>query len=59
MNDLTFERKLGNPALRHEADAATRRERAEILKRFLSQSAQALLGRGRVQQPEQFCTTCG
>ena len=59
MNDLIFERKLGDATLRHEADAAARRERGEILKRFLSQSARALLGRSRADVPEQLCAACG
>ena len=59
MNQLTIERKLGDAKLRREADAAARRERAEILKRFLSQSAQALLGRGRAGTPGGYCATCG
>lgn len=59
MNDLAFERKLGDAKLRHEADAAARRERAAILTRFLSQSAQALLGRGRDHIPGRLCTACG
>jgi hypothetical protein len=59
MNDLAFERKLGDANLRQEADASARRERAAILQRFLSQSAQALLGRGRADNPGQFCAACG
>lgn len=59
MNQLTIERRLGDAKLRREADAAARRERAEILKRFLQQSAQALLGGGRRGSPGDYCATCG
>jgi len=58
MNDWTFERDLSDAKLRHELDAATRRERATILKRFLAQSAKALLGRSRAKPLEQLCAAC-
>jgi hypothetical protein len=35
-----------NPEVRRDIDAAARRERAQVLKRFLDQAAQALLGGG-------------
>ena len=40
------ERYWNNPELRRDIDAAARRERAQVLKRFLDQAAQALLGGG-------------
>lgn len=42
----TLEHYRNNPELRREIDAAARRERAEVLKRFLEQAAQSLLGSG-------------
>lgn len=44
MNNL--EHYWSNPELRRDIDAAARRERAKVLKRFLDQAAQALLGDG-------------
>lgn len=45
MND-NLENYWNNPELRRDIDAAARRERAQVLKRFLEQAAQALLGPG-------------
>ncbi len=59
MNDLTYERDLSDARLHHELDAAARRERATILKRFLAQSADALLGQRRTKPLEQLCVACG
>ena len=59
MNDLAFERKLGDAKLRRELDAAARRERASILKRFLAQSAEALLGKRSREPLDELCATCG
>ena len=59
MNDLAFERDLSDAKLRRELDAAARRERATILKRFLAQSAEALLGQRRTEPVERPCAACG
>jgi len=59
MNHLTFEQDLSDAKLRRELDAAARRERAMILKRFLAQSAEALLGKGRSEPHQQLCAACG
>lgn len=59
MNHLTYERDLSDAKLRRELDAAARRERATILKRFLAQSAEALLGKRRSEPVEQLCGICG
>ena len=59
MNHLTFERDLSDAKLRHELDAAARRERASILKRFLAQSAEALLGNRGSEPLDELCATCG
>ncbi len=44
MEDLTLERYLNDAQLRGEIRALAERERARVLKRFLEQAAQALLG---------------
>ena len=41
-----LERYWDNPELQRDIDAAARRERAQVLKRFLDQAAHALLGGG-------------
>ena len=41
-----LEQYWNNPEVRRDIDAAARRERAQVLKRFLDQAAQALLGNG-------------
>ena len=41
-----LEQYWNNPELRRDIDAAARRERAQVLRRFLDQAAQALLGNG-------------
>ena len=46
MDNLTLEQYRQDGALRAELKAAAQRERARVLKRFLEQSAQALLGQG-------------
>ena len=63
MEDLTLERYRDDARLRSEIKAAAHRERARVLKRFLEQAAQALLGdsaqaaRARIDraQPCQAC----
>lgn len=63
MENLTLERFRNDAQLRSEIKAAAQRERARVLKRFLEQAAQALLGdspqaaRARVDraQPCQAC----
>lgn len=59
MNHLTSEPDLSDAKLRRELDAAARRERASILKRFLAQSAEALLGKRRSEPFDELCATCG
>jgi hypothetical protein len=44
--NANLERYWDNPEVRRDIDAAARRERAQVLKRFLDQAAQALLGNG-------------
>ena len=41
-----LEHYRNNPEIRRDIDAAARRERAQVLKRFLDQAAHALLGGG-------------
>lgn len=63
MENLTLERYLHDPQVRNELKAAAQRERARVLKRFLEQAAQALLGdsrkaaRARIQRVEP-CPAC-
>ena len=45
MDNVTLERYWNDPTVKAEIEAAARRERGRMLKRFLEQSAQALLGR--------------
>jgi hypothetical protein len=45
MENLTTERFFADERLRAEVERAARRERARVMKRFLEQSAAALLGR--------------
>ena len=59
MNYLSFEQDANDAKLRREVDAAARRERARVLQRFLTQSAEALLGKRREQPLEQLCAACG
>lgn len=59
MNYLGFEQDAGDAKLRRELDAAARRERATILKRFLAQSAEALLGKRGGERPDRLCAGCG
>ena len=47
MENLTPERYFHDPQLRSEMKAAAQRERARVLKRFLEQAAQGLLGDNR------------
>ncbi len=51
MEDLTPERYLGSPELRAALEAAARRERAKYVKRFMAQSAAALLGAPKRDTP--------
>lgn len=41
-----LQRNWNDPQLQRDIDAAARRERAQVLKRFLDQAAHALLGGG-------------
>jgi hypothetical protein len=51
MENLTLERYYADERLREELARAARRERAGYMKRFLEQSAAALLGRGERGEP--------
>ena len=42
MDDLTLERYMSDPKLRAELEAAARRERARMLKRFAERNAATL-----------------
>jgi hypothetical protein len=63
VENLTVERYYTDARLRTELKRAAERERARLLKRFLEQAAQALLGdsakaaRARVQRVEP-CPAC-
>jgi len=57
MEDLTIERYRNDARLRSEMQAAARRERAQTLKRFLEQAAQALLGQRRDALPARGVNT--
>jgi len=58
MENLTLERYWNDPAVKAEIEAAARRERARVLKRFFEQSAQALLGRSSQTQRAPRLTPC-
>jgi len=63
MENLTLERFRNDARVRSELKAAAQRERARVLKRFLEQAAQALLGdspraaRSRIERVEP-CAAC-
>lgn len=63
MQNLTLEQYRNDARLRGEIKDAARRERARVLKRFLEQAAQALLGdspksaRARIERA-QPCGAC-
>ena len=44
MDNVTLERYWNDASVKAEIDAAARRERARVLRRFLDNAAQALLG---------------
>ncbi|HEV8096093.1 MAG TPA: hypothetical protein VGP71_10210 [Burkholderiales bacterium] len=44
--NANLERHWNNPEVGRDMDATARRERAQVLRRFLEQAAQALLGPG-------------
>lgn len=64
MENVTLNRYYSDASVRAELDAAARRERARMLKRFLEQAAHALLrdrkdtGRAPVLQRAQPCEAC-
>lgn len=58
MDNLTLDRYWNDPGVKSEIDAAARRERARVLKRFLDQAAQALLGDRSAAQRFQPCEAC-
>ncbi len=59
MQDLTLERYRNDSLVREEVKAAAQRERARVLKRFLEQAAQALLGdRSAAERAMRPCEAC-
>jgi hypothetical protein len=61
MDNVTLERYWNDPAVKTELEAAARRERALVLKRFLEQAGQALLGsRAEAQRAPRLapCEAC-
>jgi hypothetical protein len=58
MEDLTIGRYQNDPRLRAEMKAAAHRERARVVKRFLEQSAHALLGPRSNARPAPRMTPC-
>ena len=58
MDNVTLQRYWTDPTVKAEIQAAARRERARVLKRFLEQSAQALLGRRSQARPAPSLTPC-
>jgi len=64
MEDLNLERYRNDARVRSDLKAAAQRERAVVLRRFLEQAAQALLGdrssakRTRLVQRVQPCEAC-
>ena len=54
MEDLTLERYRNDALVRAEMKATAQRERARVLKRFLEQAAQALLGDRTVAERTQL-----
>ena len=58
MDNVTLEHYRHDAALRSELKAAAQRERARVLKRFLEQSAQALLGHGSRARRAPRMTPC-
>ena len=58
MQDLTVDRYRNDALVRAEMKATAQRERARVLKRFLEQAAQSLLGdRGAVERMRP-CEAC-
>ena len=58
MDNVTLDRYWNDPGVRAEIEAAARRERARVLKRFLDQAAQALLGDSSAAHRAQPCEAC-
>jgi hypothetical protein len=54
MQDLTLERYRNDALVRAELKATAQRERARVLKRFLEQAAQSLLGDRSAAERAQF-----
>jgi len=58
MDNVTLQQYQNDAALRAELKAAAQRERARALKRFLEQSAHALLGHGSNARRAPRMTPC-
>jgi hypothetical protein len=58
MQDLTLEHYRNDAQLRTEMKGAAQRERARVLKRFLEQAAQSLLGDRSAAARVQPCEAC-
>ena len=58
MDNVTRERYWNDAGVKAEIEAAARRERARVLKRFLEQAAQTLLGdRGNTKRAHRIDTS--
>ena len=58
MQDLTLDRYRNDAQVRAEVKGAAQRERARVLKRFLEQAAQSLLGDRSAAARVQPCEAC-
>jgi hypothetical protein len=58
MQDLTLDRYRNDAQVRAEVKSAAQRERARVLKRFLEQAAQSLLGDRSAAARVQPCQAC-
>lgn len=58
MQDLTLDRYRNDAQVRAEMKNAAQRERARVLKRFLEQAAQSLLGDRSAAARVQPCEAC-
>ena len=58
MEDLTLDRYRNDAQLRADTKAAAQRERARVLRRFLEQAAQSLLGDRSAAARVQPCEAC-
>ena len=58
MEKVTLERSWSDPIVLAQVEAAARRERAKVLKRFFEQAAQALLAKRAEAPRAQPCEAC-